>query len=362
MNSKKTLTPQQVTEHLDRYFQKIQLKQPSRPLQVQVFCEGANLDYGFPADSANRPFHIASVGKLFTAALVYRLAERKALNLRDPLSNFFSPSELERLFVYRGVDYADRANAAHLLAHTSGIADYFEGRASGGKSFTDDLLAQPQKHWTPQMLIDYSRDHQAAVGYPGKTFSYSDTGYILLGQIVEKIAGKPFHQALADEIFNPLEMRDSYLMFYSRPLNTPGPPIEKIWFNKVEVSGFESLSCDWAGGGIVSTPADLLKFSRALRGGGLLSGRTLEAMDDCKHKFRSGIYYGSGMMEIRFGAFFFLLRKLPRVKGHIGVLATHLFYDPAHAAHIVLNFGDTARMVDSFKALIEIENTLLKLS
>jgi D-alanyl-D-alanine carboxypeptidase len=150
-------------------------------------------------------------------------------------------------------------------------------------------------------------------------------------------------------------------MFYSEPLNTSGKKLEKIWLNEVEISDFESMSCDWAGGGIISTTADLVKFNRALRCGRLIQDKTLAAMDICEHKFHSGIYYGSGMMEIRFSDFFFLLRGLPKLKGHIGILSTHMYHDPVHEAHIILNFGSTKRMNESFRALIEIENTLRRI-
>lgn len=65
--------------------------------------------------------------------------------------------------------------------------------------------------------------------------------------------------------------------------------------------------------------------------------------------------------HLRFREFFFLLGGLPRLKGHIGILATHLFYDPAHEAHIGINFGDNRRMVESFQALIEVENILQRM-
>jgi D-alanyl-D-alanine carboxypeptidase len=156
-------------------------------------------------------------------------------------------------------------------------------------------------------------------------------------------------------------MHDSYLMFYSEPENTPQKKLAPIWFNDIEISSYESLSCDWAGGGIVSTSADLLKFNQALRGGLLVGENSLAVMDDFKHKFRPGIYYGLGMMEIRFKEFFFLLGRLPKIRGHIGILSTHLFYDPPHDAHIIMNFGSNTRMVESFKALIEIENVLQKI-
>ena len=69
-------------------------------------------------------------------------------------------------------------------------------------------LPTPRNHWTPEKLLDFSRELQAAVGIPGKVFNYSDTGYILLGLIIEKITGKSFAQNLQDEIFRPLEMRE----------------------------------------------------------------------------------------------------------------------------------------------------------
>jgi D-alanyl-D-alanine carboxypeptidase len=320
------------------------------------------IDYSFPTHSTETRYHIASIGKVFTATLVYMLAERNKISITDPLSRYFSPSELDRLFVYRNTDYALQVTVEHLLGHTSGIADYFEGKTFSGKLFIDDVLSNPNVHWTPQSLVDFSRENQKAVGIPGKVFNYSDTGYILLGLIIEKVTGKSFGQNLEDEFFLPLEMHDSYLMFYTSPQNSSPQAIEKIWFNDVEISAFESLSCDWAGGGIISTTADLNRFQQALRSGRLVKTSTLQSMEVCNHKFRSGIYYGLGMMEIRFREFFFLLGNLPKLKGHIGVLATHMFYDPDVDGHIIMNFGSNKRMLDSFMALIEIENVLRRMA
>ncbi len=361
MNFSQPFSTQQAADHFNRYFQKIQAKNPDKPIQVKLYSQKLGLDYSFPPASADQPYHIASIGKVFTATLVYMLAEKGLLVVNDLVSRYLSPPDLERLFVYRGSDYATQVTIEHLLAHTSGVADYFEGDTSSGKKFLDGILSNPQEHWTPEKLLDFTREHQAAVGIPGKVFNYSDSGYILLGLIIEKVTGKSFSENLADEFFQPLDMRDSYLMFYSEPINLPKKDISQIWFNDVEISGFESLSCDWSGGGIVSTTADLLKFNQALRQGRLIPSSTLETMDVCRYKFRPGIYYGLGMMEIRFKEFFFLLGRLPKVKGHIGILSTHMFYDAVNDAHIIMNFGDNQRMVQSFRALIEIENILLKM-
>ncbi len=352
---------QKINDHFNKYFQKIHSKNQPNPIQIRVYSEKLGLDYTYPTGTANQPYHVASIGKLFTATLVQMLAERGHLAVKDFISQYLPHSTLDRLFVYQDIDYASQVTIEHLLGHTSGVADYFEGGTTEGKSFINEILTNTGFHWTPEKLLAYTRDHQRSVGIPGNVFNYSDTGYILLGLIIEKVTGKSFAQNLKDEFFLPLEMNNSYLMFYSEPANTPKKEINKIWFNKVEITGFESLSCDWSGGGIISTTADLLKFNQALRKGQLVQKSTLESMDSCTHKFQPGIYYGLGMMEIRFKEFFFLLGKLPKIKGHIGILSTHLFYDPSTDAHIIMNFGSNTFMVGSFKALIEIENTLQRM-
>lgn len=346
---------------MDRYFAKVQARKPARPLQVKIVSQKKGLDYQFPANSDNLPWHTASIGKVFTAVLVQMLAGEGRLRIQDPVTRFFSPVELDRLFVYRGKDHAAEVTIEHLLGHTSGIADYFEGKTTGKENFIRDVLTKTDHHYTLDELVDFTRNHQTAVAPPGRRFNYSDTGYILLGLLIEKISEKSFHENLHERFFDPLEMRDSYLMFYSEPANKPAPTIQPAWFNGVEVSGFESLSCDWAGGGIVTTTSDLIRFNQALREGRLIDAATLARMDICEKKFHTGIYYGQGIMEIRFKDFFFLLGNLPLLKGHIGILATHMYHDPVNDAHIVMNFADTARMAESFRALIAAENILMKL-
>jgi D-alanyl-D-alanine carboxypeptidase len=360
MASQRVITPKEAIEQLDQHLNKVQSRNPSKPLQVKIVSQKKGLDYSFPSESDSLPWHTASIGKVFTAVVIQMLAEEGKLSIQDPINRFFTSKDLERLFVFKGRDYAAEVTIEHLLGNTSGIADYFEGKTTGKENFIRDILTRRDHHWTPDELIEFTRQHQTAVAPPGRRFNYSDTGYILLGCLIEKVSGSSFHQNLHERFFEPLEMHDSYLMFFSQPKNKPAKPIQPAWLNGVEASGFESLSCDWAGGGIVTTTADLVKFNRALREGRLIQKPALTEMDTVAHKFRPGIYYGLGMMEIRFKDFFFLLGGLPRVKGHIGILATHMFYDPLNEAHIAMNFGDTSRMAESFRSLIAIENILMK--
>lgn len=366
MDKLQPATAHQLTERLDAYFAKLATKRRGAPrgaaadLQIRIYSEKPYLDYRYTFKPEPLPFHIASIGKVFTAVLAVMLAEQGKLSLQDHISRYFSPSELDGLFVHQGCNYADKVTIEHLLGHTSGIGDYFEGAVSHGSSFMKEMLANPNHYWTPDELVDFTRQRQQAAALPGERYLYSDTGYILLGLLIQNVSGMSFSRCLNEYIIQPLHLQHTWLMFHNEPEIISEGPIAPIWFNGVNINGYTSLSCDWAGGGIVSTLDDMLTFNQALRCGKLISPASLQAMDTFKHRFRAGIYYGLGMMEIRFEQFFFLLRGLPRLRGHIGVLATHMFYDSDNDTHIIMNFGSNASMVQSFKAMIFIMSTLKK--
>ncbi len=310
---------------------------------------------------ADQPFHIASIGKTFTAVLVMQLVQEGKLGLDAHVADVLDDSVLEGLFVFEGTDHADQVTVRQLLAHTSGVADYFDDPVDTGEKASARVLSDPTHDWTPAELVAFSRDHQKAVGKPGATYHYSDTGYVLLGLIVEAVSGKPFEQNLAERIFLPLGMDDSYLLYRSQPKNLPAKPIAKIRFSGVEVSTFRSLSVDWAGGGIVSTTADLLVFCRALHDGTLVSAASFTEMSRFENTFRTGIHTGAGLMQLRFEEFFPLLSGYPRMTGHIGVLSTFMFYDAVHDAVVVMNYGSDAHMETGFRNLIQIEGMLARI-
>jgi D-alanyl-D-alanine carboxypeptidase len=210
-----------------------------------------------------QPFHKASVVKACTATLAGMLIDQGQLDLNDKITKYLDTEVLKNLFVLEGKDYSEEVTFGMLLNHTSGVADYFEDPASGGPSIKELILSQPNKFWQPADLLDFSRNFQKPVGIPGSKYHYSDTGYIMAGLIIERISGKSFEECLKSMIFDPLGMKDSYLMFYSEPQN-PVRPLSDIWFNGVQINNHSSLSIDWAGGGIISTIDDLAVFIKAL--------------------------------------------------------------------------------------------------
>jgi D-alanyl-D-alanine carboxypeptidase len=148
MTFNKPFTPERVARQLDANFAKNHAKAPGRPLQVRIFSKKTGLDYAYPPDSTHLPYHIASVGKVFAAVLTQRLAQRGPLRIEDPISRYFPTRGLEQLFEYRGVDYASQVTIEHLLGHTSGIADYFDGKTSGAQPLSTGILANPETRWT----------------------------------------------------------------------------------------------------------------------------------------------------------------------------------------------------------------------
>jgi D-alanyl-D-alanine carboxypeptidase len=353
-----SLDLEQLTGRLDHLLTRVTRRRGSLgPPQVAVVSSRQGLDYRF--GDQTRRFHVASVGKTFTATLAMQLVESGTLTLGTPVTALLPADELRGLFVVDGVDLAAQVTVDHLLAHTSGVADYFEGPVQSGPTLAHLLVEQPDRRWTPGDLLDFTRERQRPIGRPGERFGYSDTGYVLVGRILEESTGQAFHDLLQEHIFSPLGLQRSALLFHSPSApDAASVDLAPCYLGRRDVSHFRSLSCDWAGGGIVSTPGDLARFSAALHHGAVISPANLDRLSRMRHRFRPGIRYGAGLMEVRFEGFMPLLRGLPRPVGHIGILATHMFHDPVHDVDIVLNFASTREMRRSFRTLIAIEQAL----
>ncbi len=316
--------------------------------------------FGEPAVVSQR-FHVASVGKLFTSVTVMLLQEQGRLSIDDKAADILGSDMLKGLFMYKDKDYSADVTVRQLLNHTSGIADYFEDPVESGVSMKDLIVNEPDRFYTPNDLLDFTRYHQKAVGFPGRKMHYSDSGYILLGLIIEKVSGRPFHENLHGLIFDPLNMNDSYLMFYSEAANGPAP-INEIWLEGSEIHDDKSLSIDWSGGGIISTLSDLSIFIKALNSGNLINKESLSLMKNFDNRWIQGIHYGLGIMEYHFTEYMPTLRGFPKMVGHMGVLGTQMFIDPDTGLTIICSFGSTDAPGMSVRALIQVLSIIRRIS
>jgi CubicO group peptidase (beta-lactamase class C family) len=175
---------------------------------------------------------------------------------------------------------------------------------------------------------------------PGRGFHYGDTGYQLLGLMIERVTGRPMHESLHELILDPLGMERTYQLFYSEPRRPDPRPMVEMYLDDVEVSGYRSLSVDWAGGGIVSTTGDLLRFHQALVHDRLITPETMGRMQTWV-KMRRGIEYGYGLAKLKFKGFFLLLPRSYDSWGNFGSTATFMFYNPAMDLYMIGTFNQT---------------------
>jgi CubicO group peptidase (beta-lactamase class C family) len=146
----------------------------------------ANAEKDLPNKSSTK-FRIGSVTKQFTAMLIVQLAADKKLDLHAPISKYLPAYPKKN---------GDLITIHHLLTHTSGIPNFtdFPGfQEAQGKSYQPEELVR--------LFSDSALEFK-----PGSTFSYSNSGYILLGYLIEKITGKPYEQVLQENILTPLKM------------------------------------------------------------------------------------------------------------------------------------------------------------
>lgn len=276
--------------------------------------------------SKAHPFYVASIGKTFTATAISLLKDKKKLQFEDKISRYLSKETMRKLHVYKNVDYSDEITIAQLLQHTSGLPDYFEDRTKDDSpNIIQQLFIHPTKMWKHEELIQFSKQKMHPLFAPGKGYHYTDTEYVLLGLIVEKISGLTLHDFFKKHIFNPLQMNHTYMNLRSKPIKKT-PKMAEIYVDTFEVSSFKSLSADWAGGGIVTTTEDLLKFQKALFAEKLVNKKTLQIMQQWTPETK-GMYYGFGLRKIVLNE---LDKNLPKLTliGHSGSTASFMFYCP----------------------------------
>jgi CubicO group peptidase (beta-lactamase class C family) len=309
--------------------------------------------------AADQSYHIASIGKSFTATLVSMLVDQGRLGFDDHVSLYLPSQILDGLYVYKGTDYSQQVEIQHLLGHSSGIADYIEERPKGGKSVLQLIVDEPERFWTPLQTIDFARQNLQPHFPPGKGFHYNDTGYQLLGLIIEHITGAPMHESLHRLILGPLEMKHTHQPFYSEPEQETPQPLAEFYVDGVEVSEFKSISADWAGGGIASTAEDLLKFHHALVHNQLITAETLQRMQSWR-RMRWGMDYGHGLVRLRFKDLFFLLPRSFNSWGNFGSTACFMFHNPEMDLYMVGAFNQSKFVSGQVRFMIRLLNAVSK--
>jgi len=306
--------------------------------------------------SVNTPFHVASVGKTFTATTILMLAEEGKLNFDDPAAKYLPADILQGLHMIEGVDYGDQITIVHLLQHRSGLPDYFEDEPVSGENMMSRIFSEPERHWEPEALIQFTKQHFQARFKPGTDYHYTDTEYILLGLIIEQLEGKPLHQVFAERIFLPLDMTLSSMHLRSEPIANPDHKLAELYAGTYEISRFKSLSADWAGGGLLSTSEDLYRFMKALQQGELVRPATYLKMQQWTEE-SLGFYYGFGLRKIELVELNPALSGLSLV-GHSGTSSAFMYYCPELDTYLTGTFNQIDYHRDCHALLAEVLLTI----
>jgi CubicO group peptidase (beta-lactamase class C family) len=206
--------------------------------------------------SADTKHRLASMTKSFTAMAIMLLEERELLSVDDTLDKYLP-------------DYpqGDRIKLHHLLTHTSGVVNY--------SALPDHYRVWTMPHTIEQVIARF-RDEPLRFK-PGSEFEYSNSGYVLLTYVIEKVSGKSYGEFLRETIFAPLEMNDTGVDSHTTII--PGRATGHYNFGEGVVQA-QYLNAEFTSGagGLYSTVRDLYKWDRALYTEKLVSRATLNEM------------------------------------------------------------------------------------
>ena len=209
-----------------------------------------------------------STVKMFTATTVLKLAEEGKLNLDDKISSYLQGDVINK------IENADKATIRQLLQHSSGIYNYIQNLKFQTASLNDFI-----REWKPDDLLKYAYN-QKAYFQPDGNVQYSNTGYIMLGMLIEKIEGKPFYKVFEEKLFIPLGLTMTKFAAEDHiPYGTVRGYIDMYSnLQVVESTYFSGWDYYTADGGLISNPYDMNVFFRALMNGQIINSNSLNEM------------------------------------------------------------------------------------
>lgn len=305
--------------------------------------------------SIDQPYFIASTTKLFTTAIILKLRAEGKLSLDDKISQFIDESIIHGLHVYKGKDYSQELTIKHLLSHTSGLPDYFQGKGTDGRSLEHELTEGNDQCWTFEQAIERTKKMPPlfAPGTKGKA-NYSDANFQLLGKIIENITCTSYAENCNEWIIRPLGLTKTYL--YQAPSDkTP----KTLYYKRKELDIPKAMTSFGADGGIVSTSPDMLTFIEAFFSGKLFPSIYIDELQEWNKIFfpmKSGI----GIHLFKLPWIFDPTGAVPYFIGHSGLSGALAYYSPKEKMFIAGTVNQVAHPDISFKTMIKLSQQIMK--
>ena len=242
----------------------------------------ANMEWNIP-NKSNTKHRIGSITKQFTSMLIMQLVEAGKLDLHVPINTYLPdyPKETGSIITLH-----------HLMTHTSGIPNY--------TSFSGFMKESSRDPYTPVGFVEMFADSTLNFK-PGEKFSYSNSGYFLLGVVIEEVTEKTYEQALQEMIFDPLKMNNTGFDHHDEIINNRAAGYEKNGMEYVNAD-YLDMSIPYAAGSMYATVEDLFKWDQALYGYKILNKSNTELMFQEHIPAWRGTYgYGWGLDKIPLG-------------------------------------------------------------
>jgi CubicO group peptidase (beta-lactamase class C family) len=217
----------------------------------------ANMEWGIP-NTPDTKFRLGSITKQFTATLVMQLVEQGQIDLSAPVRRYLPDYPLPA---------GDRVTIHQLLNHTSGIVGYTEIPTFGTTA---------RNPYTPTKFVEEFFSKLDLLFEPGTKFSYSNSGYFLLGVILERVTGEPYENLLRTRIFTPLGMNDSGYDSTQPLLSKRAAGYDKRFDGSYVNTPYIDMTQPYAGGSLYSTVEDLYQWDQALYTEKVLSAKSKE--------------------------------------------------------------------------------------
>lgn len=220
--------------------------------------------YGFADIQTKRPagpttmYEIGSITKQFTSSAIMRLVEQGRIGLDDDLSKYLPNFPL----------HGHHVTIRELLNHTSGIHSYTSSPA-WRPHWADDL--------TPDSIVGFVASDSFDFA-PGTAWRYNNTGYVLLGMVIEKVTGEPYARYLADQFFEPLGLRQTTYCPAQRARDTSYAEGYSPHGSQLVPTEYLSMTQPFAAGALCSSVRDYLVWQRALHGGQVVSAHSYSLM------------------------------------------------------------------------------------
>ena len=254
-------------------------------------------------------FRIASNTKTYVATAVLRLVEDGKLKLADTLDDLLKPG-IKEVLRKDGYDL-ESMTLAMVLSHTSGLSEH-----AGDDRYAQAIMDEPFRHWTPQEQIELCVKWFDPVGKPGERYAYSDTGYILLGLIVEQKTHQELGPAVRQLInYDKAGLKNTFWE-YMEP-EPKGLLRAHQYYGEKDITAWHASFDLYGGGGLLSTPEDMGTFMRLL-----LQGRIFHSKETLESMLQGGTKsYRLGLMRIELDGF--------EAFGHQGFWNTFAYYVPS---------------------------------